>query len=158
MDLAENQPQLLSCCSVQPTDGEPPAAVHRCVCADTLFSLCSSGLISVHSISDGSLLASINLPAYLSFVAAEGDSSFLPSSLCLLQVSSDLSTAVAVSHSNTAVALDLNHYFRMYPEHLLCAPPPCSAPLRPKEPVDQDSLQCSSCSRAALRLPFSMDR
>ncbi|XP_024137171.1 spatacsin isoform X1 [Oryzias melastigma] len=158
MDLAENQPQLLSCCSVQPTDGEPPAAVHHCVCADTLFSLCSSGLISVHSISDGSLLASINLPAYLSFVAAEGDSSFLPSSLCLLQVSSDLSTAVAVSHSNTAVALDLNHYFRMYPEHLLCAPPPCSAPLRPKEPVDQDSLQCSSCSRAALRLPFSMDR
>lgn len=47
MDLAENQPQLLSCCSVQPTDGEPPAAVHRCVCADTLFSLCSSGLICI---------------------------------------------------------------------------------------------------------------
>lgn len=75
--------------------------------------LFSSALLpAVHSISDGSLLASINLPAYLSFVAAEGDSSFLPSSLCLLQVSSDLSTAVAVSHSNTAVALDLNHYFR----------------------------------------------
>uniref|UniRef100_A0A3P9H200 Uncharacterized protein n=1 Tax=Oryzias latipes TaxID=8090 RepID=A0A3P9H200_ORYLA len=67
---------------------------------------------AVHSIADGSLLASIDLPAYLSFVAAEGDSSVLPSSFCLLQVSSDLSTAVAVSHSNTAVALDLNHYFR----------------------------------------------
>lgn len=66
----------------------------------------------MHSIADGSLLASIDLPAYLSFVAAEGDSSVLPSSFCLLQVSSDLSTAVAVSHSNTAVALDLNHYFR----------------------------------------------
>uniref|UniRef100_A0A3B3HPT9 Spatacsin C-terminal domain-containing protein n=1 Tax=Oryzias latipes TaxID=8090 RepID=A0A3B3HPT9_ORYLA len=158
MHLADDQLKPLTSCRIQPTDREPLAASHHCVCADTLFSLWPSGLISVHSIADGSLLASIDLPAYLSFVAAEGDSSVLPSSFCLLQVSSDLSTAVAVSHSNTAVALDLNHYFRMYPEHLLCAPPLCPAPLRPKEPVDQDSLQSCSCSRAALRLPFSMDR
>ncbi len=70
------------------------------------------------NICDGSLLASVDLPAYLSSGLADDDllSSSSPlslcSSFCLLQVSADLSTAVAVTQSHTAVAVDLNHYFR----------------------------------------------
>lgn len=71
----------------------------------------------MYNISDGSLLAKVDLPAYLSSSLADDDlistsSSFSSSSFCLLQVSADLSTAVAVTQSNTAIAVDLNHYFR----------------------------------------------
>lgn len=71
----------------------------------------------MYNISDGSLLANVDLPAYLSSSLADDDlistsSSFSSSSFCLLQVSADLSTAVAVTQSNTAIAVDLNHYFR----------------------------------------------
>lgn len=59
---------------------------------------------------DGVLLATINLPAYLTSDPADGE--VTPSSFCRVQVSADLSTAVAVTQSHMAVAVDLNHYFR----------------------------------------------
>ncbi|KAI3371229.1 hypothetical protein L3Q82_023542, partial [Scortum barcoo] len=102
----EDEPQTLSCCNIQLTDGH--AAVHHCVCAETLFTLSSSGLISVCNISDGGLLASVDVPVYLNSDPSEDDltsSSFSSSSsFCLLQVSADLSTAVAVTQSHSAVA------------------------------------------------------
>ncbi|GAA6229551.1 spatacsin-like [Lates japonicus] len=160
----EEQLQILSCCKVQLTDRDRNAAVHQCVCRETLFTLSSTGLISVCNITDGALLASVDLHAYLSSGLAEDDSvspspSFSsPSSYCLLQVSADLSTAVAVTQSRTAVAVDLNDYFRMYPDHLLCAVPPARPPLRPQHLRDQDSLSSSSCSLTALGSNFSTDR
>lgn len=78
------------------------------------------------SSSDGSLLATVDLPAYLSSRLLEDDllsaaplfsSSFSSSpspSFRLLQVSADLSTAVAVTEANAAVAVDLSHYFRFF--------------------------------------------
>ncbi|XP_070763386.1 spatacsin [Enoplosus armatus] len=160
----EEELQTLSCCSIQLTQSNRHTAVHHCVCRETLFILSSTGLISVYSISDGSLLASVDLLAYLSSDLAEDDlisssASFSSSpSFCLLQVSADLSTAVAVTQSHTAIAVDLNHYFSMYPDHLLCAVPPSRPPLRPQHPRDQDSLSSSNCSLAALGSTFSTDR
>lgn len=66
---------------------------------------------------DGVLLATVDLPAYLSSRPADDDliltsSSGSSCSFCLLQVSADLSTAVAVTQSHAAVAVDLDHYFR----------------------------------------------
>lgn len=72
------------------------------------------------SSSDGSLLATIDLPAYLRSRLLEDDllsaASFFssPSSFLILQVSDDLSTAVAVTEANAAIAVDLSHYFRLY--------------------------------------------
>ncbi|KAM7003157.1 spatacsin isoform 2-T2 [Tautogolabrus adspersus] len=159
----EEELQTLSCCRIQ-TDRDGHTAVHHCVCRETLFILSSTGIISVCNISDGRLLATVDLPAYLSSGAAEDDliSSFssLSSSscFCLLQVSADLSTAVAITQTHTAVAIDLNHYFRMYPDHLLCAAPLSRPPLRPQHPWDQDSLSSSDCSLSALGSDFSADR
>ncbi|XP_078112486.1 spatacsin isoform X1 [Sander vitreus] len=163
---AEAEPQMLSCCSIQLTDGNRHTAVHHCVCRETLFILDSTGLISVYTICDGRLLASVDLPAYLTPVQAEDDfvssssSSSLSSSpsFCLLQVSADLSTAVAVTRSHTAEAVDLDHYFSLHPDHLLCAAPPSPPPLRPQHPTDQDSVSSSNCSVAALGSTFSTDR
>ncbi|KAL7401647.1 hypothetical protein ABVT39_002603 [Epinephelus coioides] len=157
----EEQPQTLSCCNIQLTDSNRHNAVYHCVCRDTLFILSSTGIISVYNITDGSLLASIDLPAYRASVQAEDDlistsSSF--SSFCLLQVSADLSTAVAITQSHTAVAIDLNHYFSLYPDHLLCAAPPSCPSTRSQHPGDQDSLSSSNCSLAALGSTFSTDR
>lgn len=70
------------------------------------------------NISDGRLLATVDLPSYLSSSLADDDlistsSSFSSSSsFCLLQVSTDLSTAVAVTQCHTAIAVNLDHYFR----------------------------------------------
>uniref|UniRef100_A0AAQ4R0Y5 SPG11 vesicle trafficking associated, spatacsin n=1 Tax=Gasterosteus aculeatus aculeatus TaxID=481459 RepID=A0AAQ4R0Y5_GASAC len=124
----EEQPQTLSCCSIQQSEDSRLSAVHRSVCRDTLFTLSCTGLISVHHITDGSLLASIDLPAYLRSLQTEDDlisssssPSFSSSPFCLLQVSTDLSTAVAVCQSHSAVAIDLDHYFSLYPDQLLLA-------------------------------------
>uniref|UniRef100_UPI0037E77A2A spatacsin n=1 Tax=Semicossyphus pulcher TaxID=241346 RepID=UPI0037E77A2A len=160
----EEELQTLSCCRIQLTDNNTHTAIHHCVCRGTMFILSSTGLISVFNTSDGSLLATVDLPAYLSSGLAEDDlissSSFFSSSspFCLLQVSADLSTAVAVTQSHMAIAVDLNHYFRMYPDHLLCADPPSHPPLRPQHPRDQDSLPSSDCSLSALGSTFSTDR
>uniref|UniRef100_A0A1A8MPB2 Spastic paraplegia 11 n=1 Tax=Nothobranchius pienaari TaxID=704102 RepID=A0A1A8MPB2_9TELE len=149
----EEEPKVLSCCGVQLSSTDRQTAVHHCVCAETLFILSAVGFISIHSITDGLLLATIDLPAYLTPGLAEGHATF-----CLVQVSADLSTAVAVTQSHTAVAIDLNHYFRTYPDHLLCPVPQSSLPLQPKISRDQDSMSSSSCSLAALGSPFSDDR
>ncbi|TMS05618.1 Spatacsin [Larimichthys crocea] len=96
---AEEEPQTLSCCRIQLTDSGRHDAVHHSVCRETLFVLSSSGLISVFSISDGSLLASVDLPAYLSSGPADDDLVSSPpsfSSFCLLQ---DVSGPSAVCRS-----------------------------------------------------------
>ncbi|XP_075941335.1 spatacsin isoform X3 [Anarhichas minor] len=159
----EAEPQTLSCCNIRLADGDGHSAVHQCVCRDTLFILSSTGLISVYDITDGGLLASIDLPAYLTLLQPEDDlvsssSSSSSSSFCLLQVSSDLSTAVAVTQSHSAVAVDLDHYFSLYPDHLLCAAPPRRPPIQPQDQRDQDGLSSSACSLAALGATFRADR
>lgn len=154
----EEEPQMLSCCSIQSADSNRHPVVHHCVCRDTLFSLSSTGLISVYNVTDGSLLATVDLPAYLSSGLAEDGGISCSSSFCLLQVSADLSTAIAVTQSHTAAAINLNLYFRMYPDHLLCAAPPTRPPLQSQDPGDQDSVSSSSCSLAALGLTFRTDR
>ncbi|XP_074533842.1 spatacsin [Halichoeres trimaculatus] len=159
----EEELQTLSCCRIQLTDGDEQRTVHHCVCRETLFTLSHTGVISVCNISDGRLLATIDLPSYLSSVPADDDllssSSFSSSSpFCLLQVSADLSTAVAVTETHTAIAVDLNHYFGMFPDHLLCAEPPSRPPLWLQHPWDQDSLSSSERSLTAFGSTFSADR
>uniref|UniRef100_A0A8D2ZD33 SPG11 vesicle trafficking associated, spatacsin n=1 Tax=Scophthalmus maximus TaxID=52904 RepID=A0A8D2ZD33_SCOMX len=159
---AEAEPQILSCCSIRPTDGDRHSAVHHCVCRDTLFTLSSDGIISLYDITDGRLLATVDLPAYLSAGLFEDHvvSTFPSSSpFCLLQVSADLSTAVAVTESHAAVAVDLDHYFRLYPDHMLCAARPALPALGPQQQLgDQDGLSSSGCCLAALGSTFSTDR
>ncbi|XP_008279865.1 spatacsin [Stegastes partitus] len=160
----EEEPQTLSCCSIQLTDNDRHTAVHHCVCRETLFILSSAGLISVYNITDGSRLATIHLPTYLSSRLAETEltssslSFSFASSFSLIQVSSDLNTAVAVTQSHTAIAVDLNHYFRMYPDHLLCAVPQSVPPPQPPHPRDQDSLSSSSFCLSTLRSVLSTER
>uniref|UniRef100_A0A3P9AU02 SPG11 vesicle trafficking associated, spatacsin n=1 Tax=Maylandia zebra TaxID=106582 RepID=A0A3P9AU02_9CICH len=131
----EEEPQTLSCCRVELADSVSCSAVHHCVSMETLFALSSTGLISEDELTSFPFSSS--------------------ASFCLLQVSADLSTAVAVTQSHAAIAVDLNHYFRMFPDHLLCAAPRSRPPLQPQHPRDQDSLSSSSFSVSALGATFS---
>ncbi|TNN00676.1 hypothetical protein fugu_011922 [Takifugu bimaculatus] len=152
---AEAELQTTSCCRIQLSDDSRHTSVDRCISRETLFILSTSGLISVYHVSDGSLLATIDLLSYLKSWPVEDElsltaSSLSSSSFCLLQVSADLSTAVAVTQSHTAVAVDLNHYFRSFPNHLYCVVPVSRPPLQPQQADDQDSV--SSCGRCLISL------
>uniref|UniRef100_A0A3Q2VZF3 SPG11 vesicle trafficking associated, spatacsin n=1 Tax=Haplochromis burtoni TaxID=8153 RepID=A0A3Q2VZF3_HAPBU len=143
----EEEPQTLSCCRVQLADSVSCSAVHHCVSMETLFALSSTGLICIlHG------LTATHKDELTSFPFSSS------ASFCLLQVSADLSTAVAVTQSHAAIAVDLNHYFRMFPDHLLCAAPRSRPPLQPQHPRDQDSLSSSIFSVSALGATFSTDR
>ncbi|XP_055078482.1 spatacsin [Periophthalmus magnuspinnatus] len=160
----EEEPEIVSCLRIQQNVRESQTPVHHCVCRGALFTITTNGLISVYALSDGSLLASVDLPLYLDSGLEDDDLSSSPppslsppASYVLLQVSYDLSTAVAVTDTNTATAIDLNHYFRVYPGHLLCARSPERPSLQPPDARDQDSVTCSKHCLSALGLAFSTE-
>uniref|UniRef100_A0A8C7T222 SPG11 vesicle trafficking associated, spatacsin n=1 Tax=Oncorhynchus mykiss TaxID=8022 RepID=A0A8C7T222_ONCMY len=153
------EPETLSCCSIVLP---PKAPLDTCtdyqLCRGILFVLTTAGVIYVFDSAEGRKLASVDLPSY--HTAGLGEDELAPylDSFCLLQVSPDLGTAVAATQSNTAFAVDLNHYFRMYPEHLMCRVVPSRPPLRPQGPCDEDSLSSSIYSHTVLGTSFSTDR
>ena len=61
---------------------------------------------------EGKHLATVDLPEYYTSGQREVVSVISLSSFCLLNISQDLSTAVAATNKNQALALDLNDYFR----------------------------------------------
>ncbi|KAJ7998352.1 hypothetical protein DPEC_G00221810 [Dallia pectoralis] len=156
--LAGADPEVLSSCRLALPPGVP---LDRCanyqLCRGTLFVLTTAGVIYVFDSADGSLLASVDLPSY--HTAGLGEDETVPSleAFSFFHVSADLGTVVVATQANTALAVDLDHYFRMYPEHLLCRLVPSRPPLRPQEPWNQDSLLSSTYSHTVLGTSFSTD-
>uniref|UniRef100_A0A8C2JQG5 SPG11 vesicle trafficking associated, spatacsin n=1 Tax=Cyprinus carpio TaxID=7962 RepID=A0A8C2JQG5_CYPCA len=144
------QLETLSCVRLaSPLQTEDACADCR-LCRGTLFILLRTGLTYVFDSTDGKLLASVDFPSYCGLADV--------SSFCLFQISQDLSTAVSVTRQNQALAVDLNHYFRKYPDHLHCRSAPNRPLLRPTESWDQDSLASSIHSLSVLDKPFQTDR
>ncbi|CAB1323585.1 unnamed protein product [Coregonus sp. 'balchen'] len=153
------EPETLSCCTIVLP---PKAPLDTCtdyqLCRGILFVLTTAGVIYVFDSAEGRKLASVDLPSYHTAGLGEDEVAPCLDAFRLLQVSPDLGTAVACTQSNTAFAVDLNHYFRMYPEHLLCRVVPSRPPLRPQDPCDEDSLSSSTYSHTVLGTSFSTDR
>ncbi|XP_077371965.1 spatacsin isoform X2 [Festucalex cinctus] len=155
----QDEARALSCYRLGPVDGGSAAVVHCCMREHFAFTLRDSGLISIYDVTDGVLLASLDVPTYMSArLIEEVEPAALWSRLRLLEVSADMSTAVVVTHNNTAAAIDLDHYFRRNPDHLLCQTTPTGPPLRPQRPIDEDKVTSANCSLAALGLNFNADR
>lgn len=147
------QLETLSCVRLAaPLQTEDTCADCR-LCRGTLFILLRTGLTYVFDSTDGKLLASVDFSSYCGLA----DVSPAVTSFCLLQISQDLSTAVSVTR-HQALAVDLNHYFRKYPDHLHCRSAPNRPFLRPTESWDQDSLVSSVHSLSVLDKPFQTDR
>ncbi|NXJ70598.1 SPTCS protein, partial [Rostratula benghalensis] len=126
-------------------------------CRGILFLLDSSGWIYVFDSFDGANLANVGVGLWQGGLG-EGRSPDVTPPLARLRVSRDLSVAVVVSSSSSAVAVDLNVYFRQFPEHLLCKRDSGSLAVQPPEGLDEDDLACSAYSMELLASPFRTDR
>ncbi|XP_071610161.1 spatacsin isoform X1 [Heliangelus exortis] len=143
-----------ACCSL----AVAPEALGRLtdtqLCRGILFLLDSSGWIYIFDSFDGAHLGNVKVGA----VAGGGSSSASPSPLTALAVSPDLGVAVVISSSNQALPVDLNKYFRQFPEHLLCKRDSENLPVKPPGGLDEDELASSAHSMELLSLPFRTDR
>ncbi|NXE26677.1 SPTCS protein, partial [Ardeotis kori] len=127
-------------------------------CRGVLFLLDSSGWIYVFDSFDGANLANVNVALCQGDVEDEDRSPAIASPLTAVTVSQDLGVAVVISSSNSAIAVDLNVYFRQFPGHLLCKRDPENLPVKPPEGLDEDDLASSDYSMELLTSPFRTDR
>ncbi|KAI5100334.1 spatacsin isoform 1 [Silurus meridionalis] len=152
------EPELLSSCVLNlPCETQETFSDHQ-LCKGELFILTSSGFIYVFDSADGEHLATLDLPAYYaSGRSRDAESVESLSSFCLLHISQDLSTAVAATTQNQALAVDLNDYFRTHTNHLHCHKDSRPLPLLPPKPCDQDSIANSMYSQCVLGTHFQTD-
>ncbi|NXA55832.1 SPTCS protein, partial [Nothocercus julius] len=140
----------------------PPQALERIrdanFCRGILFLLDSSGWIYVFDSFDGARLAIIDVALCQGDLREEAGSIATPLPLTAIEVSLDLSVAIIIGSSNCAISVDLNMYFRQFPEHLLCKEDPESLPINPPEGLDEDDLASSDYSMELLSSPFRTDR
>uniref|UniRef100_A0A8C3N990 Uncharacterized protein n=1 Tax=Geospiza parvula TaxID=87175 RepID=A0A8C3N990_GEOPR len=136
----------------------PPGAVGRIAdsqfCRGILFLLDTAGWIYIFDCCDGATLGKVAV----ALGAGQGQGPAPVSPLAALAVSPDLSTAVVTNSCQRALAVQLNTYFRQFPEHLLCKRDPESLPVKPAEGLDEDELASSEHSMELLPLPFRTDR
>ncbi|KAI7811577.1 spatacsin isoform X1 [Triplophysa rosa] len=141
--------------------GLPPQTQDECVdyhlCRGILFLLFGSGVTYVFDSTDGKLMATVDLPSYCGGGQTDADFS-PPVTFCRFQISHDLNAAVTVTCHNQALAVDLNDYFRVFPDHLCCRAAPDRPLIKPVESWDHDSLLSSAHSLSVLDTPFQTDR
>ncbi|XP_063268578.1 spatacsin isoform X2 [Prinia subflava] len=134
----------------------PPEAAGRVAdsqfCRGILFLLDSAGCIYIFDCCDGATLGKVSV----ALAAGQGEGPVSP--LAGLAVSPDLSTAVVTNSCHRALAVQLNSYFRRFPEHLFCKRDPENLPVKPPEGVDEDDLVSSEHSMELLSSPFRTDR
>ncbi|XP_060611393.2 spatacsin [Anolis sagrei] len=127
------------------------------LCRGILFLLDKSGWIYLFDATDGTYLAYVDISLYLSEGQEEKSTDTLPP-LIRLNVSHDLSVAVIASCCNSVASIDLNLYFRQYPDHLLFKRNTDSRPIKPWEGTDEDDLRSSEYSMAFVQEAFRTDR
>ncbi|XP_036592345.1 spatacsin isoform X2 [Trichosurus vulpecula] len=141
----------------------PPQALERItdsqLCRGFLFVLDGSGWIYIFDAVDGTYLAHVDLNLYQADMCDEEQQQPADmSSLTTLKVSQELDVVVVISCSNSAVAVDLNVYFRQYPEHILCERKLENLPIKGLEGVDEDDLANSVYNMKLTRFSFQVDR
>ncbi|NXN12559.1 SPTCS protein, partial [Indicator maculatus] len=140
----------------------PPQVLDRVTdtdfCRGILFLLDSSGWIYIFDSFDGANLAKVNMALWQGGVEDGERSAGIASPLSAVKVSHDLSAAVIISSSNSAIPVDLNSYFRSFPGHLICKRDGETLPMKPPEGLDEDDLASSDYSMELLSLPFRTDR
>ncbi|XP_007231256.3 spatacsin [Astyanax mexicanus] len=151
------EPEAVSSCLINLPPEIRETFVDYQLCRSTLFVLTSTGFIYVFDSVEGKHLATVNLPEYYASRQREAESVTPLSSFCLLHISQDLSMAVAATSQNQALALDLNDYFRIHTDQLLCQQSPTLPPLIPTKPCDQDSISSVAHSQSVLGINFQTD-
>uniref|UniRef100_A0A8D0G645 SPG11 vesicle trafficking associated, spatacsin n=1 Tax=Sphenodon punctatus TaxID=8508 RepID=A0A8D0G645_SPHPU len=123
-----------------------------------LFLLDKSGWMYMFDSVNGAYLAHVDVGLYQANRQDEWNNVSVVSALTSLRVSQDLGLAVIVDCSSSAIALDLNAYFREYPGHLLCKRNLENLPMKQPEGTDEDDLVSSDYSMKRTKFTFCSDR
>eukprot|EP00071_Canis_lupus_P018325 XP_013964965.1 spatacsin isoform X2 [Canis lupus familiaris] len=141
----------------------PAQAVDRIIdvqlCRGILFVLSSLGWIYIFDIVDGRHVAHVDLALHQEDMCNEQQQELAKiSSFTSLKVSQDLDVVVIVSSFNSAVALNLNLYFRQHPGHLLCERTLEDIPIEGPEGIDEDDPVNSDYNMKLTKFSFQVDR
>uniref|UniRef100_A0A8D2B0G6 SPG11 vesicle trafficking associated, spatacsin n=1 Tax=Sciurus vulgaris TaxID=55149 RepID=A0A8D2B0G6_SCIVU len=129
------------------------------LCRGILFVLSSLGWIYIFDTLNGSNVAHVELELYQEDVykkQQQGPAKI--SSFTSLKVSQDLDVVVIVTSSNSAIALNLNLYFRQYPGHLLCERTLEDLPIQGPKGIDEDDPVNSVHNMKLTKFSFQVDR
>ncbi|XP_028926143.1 spatacsin isoform X3 [Ornithorhynchus anatinus] len=142
-----------------PLSGAPRAMegpVETQLCRGILFVLDRSGWMYMFDSEDGMCRAQVDLTTLLTDGSEDPQPSLSPSSASLT-VSRDLDVVI-VSRSHSAVALDLDLYFRQHPEHLLWERRAEDLPVEGPPGSDEDDLANSAHNMKLMKFSFPTDR
>ncbi|XP_020952086.1 spatacsin isoform X4 [Sus scrofa] len=129
------------------------------LCRGILFVLSSLGWIYIFDIVDGRHVAHVDLALHQEDMCNEQPQEpSTISSFTSLKVSQDLDVIMIVSSSNTAVALNLNLYFRQHPGHLLCERTLEDIPIEGPKGIDEDDPVNSEYNMKLTKFSFQVDR
>uniref|UniRef100_A0A5F9CIS3 SPG11 vesicle trafficking associated, spatacsin n=1 Tax=Oryctolagus cuniculus TaxID=9986 RepID=A0A5F9CIS3_RABIT len=128
-------------------------------CRGVLFVLSSGGWIYIFDTADGTQVAQVDLTLHQEDTGNEQHQE--PATICSftsLKVSQDLDVVVIVSSSNSAIALNLNLYFRLHPGHLLCERMLEDSPIQGPKGIDEDDPVNSEYNMKLTSFSFQVDR
>uniref|UniRef100_A0A8C5P045 SPG11, spatacsin vesicle trafficking associated n=1 Tax=Jaculus jaculus TaxID=51337 RepID=A0A8C5P045_JACJA len=129
------------------------------LCRGFFFVLNSLGLIHIFDTARGTHVARVDLSLLQEDTRNEQQpEAATASSFTSLKVSQDLDVVVLVSSACTAVALNLNLYFRQHPGHLLCERTPEDLPIQGPLGMDEDGPANSAHNMRLTKLSFQVDR
>uniref|UniRef100_A0A2K5HWU2 Spatacsin C-terminal domain-containing protein n=1 Tax=Colobus angolensis palliatus TaxID=336983 RepID=A0A2K5HWU2_COLAP len=129
------------------------------LCRGILFVLSSLGWIYIFDVVDGTYVAHVDLALHEEDMYNEQQQEPAKiSSFTSLKVSPDLDVVVIVSSSNSAIALNLNLYFRQHPGHLLCERTLEDLPIQGPKGIDEDDPVNSAYNMKLTKFSFQIDR
>ncbi|XP_072664283.1 spatacsin isoform X2 [Canis lupus baileyi] len=140
-------------------DGRCDATILYSCSEETLQKLIEDQNINIFDIVDGRHVAHVDLALHQEDMCNEQQQEPAKiSSFTSLKVSQDLDVVVIVSSFNSAVALNLNLYFRQHPGHLLCERTLEDIPIEGPEGIDEDDPVNSDYNMKLTKFSFQVDR
>ncbi|XP_036299435.1 spatacsin isoform X3 [Pipistrellus kuhlii] len=129
------------------------------LCRGILFVLSALGWIYIFDIVGGTHVAHVDLALHQEDICDEQQQEPAKiSSFTSLKVSQDLDVVVIVSSSNSAIALNLNLYFRQHPGHLFCEKTLEDIPIEGAKGIDEDDPVNSDYNMKLTKFSFQVDR
>ncbi|XP_053452165.1 spatacsin isoform X2 [Nycticebus coucang] len=129
------------------------------LCRGILFVLSCLGWIYIFDVVDGTHVAHVDLVLHQEDICNEQQQEPAKiSSFTSLKVSQDLDVMVIVSSSNSAIALNLDLYFRQYPGHLLFKRMLEDLSIQGPKGIDEDDPVNSDYNMKLTKFSFQVDR
>ncbi|XP_046317765.1 spatacsin isoform X1 [Marmota monax] len=154
----DSEIRVLSCFTLSLPTQTVNTIIDMQLCRGVLFVLSSLGWIYIFDTVNGRNVAHVELALYQenAYNKQQQEPAKI-SSFTSLKVSQDLDVVI-VSSSNSAIAVNLNLYFRQYPGHLLCERTLEDLPIQGPKGIDEDDPVNSVHNMKLTKFSFQVDR